>query len=173
MSIFFECKMKLVTYIFLTVSLLLSFAADAHKIKTAFSIILFNERTNNLEVVHRFYLHDAEEAVWELFDKNADIIADDKTQALFADYAIKKFELKDQSQNTLPLELLGFQNEGGYFWIYQELPLPKNLTQLNIKQDTLKDIWPEQYNVVNIEGLSQIYTLNFSDHDEWLDIPVN
>ena len=60
--------MKLVTYIFLTVSLLLSFAADAHKIKTAFSIILFNERTNNLEVVHRFYLHDAEEAVWELFD---------------------------------------------------------------------------------------------------------
>lgn len=164
--------MKIFTSLMLALCLAMSFTVSAHKIKTAFTIILFNERTSNLEVVHRFYLHDSEEAVWELFDKNADIIADKKTQNLFANYAINKFSLKDQNNQTLKLETLGFQNDGGYFWIYQEMPIPNNLTELKIKQDTLKDLWPEQYNVVNIEGLEQIYTLNFSDYDEWLKIKV-
>lgn len=164
--------MKIFTSLMLAFCLTMSFTASAHKIKTAFTIILFNERTSNLEVVHRFYLHDSEEAVWELFDKSADIIADEKTQSLFANYAINKFSLKDQNNQTLKLETLGFQNEGGYFWIYQEMPMPGDLTQLKIKQDALKDLWPEQYNVVNIEGLKQVYTLNFSDYDEWLSIQV-
>lgn len=164
--------MKLLTAIFIILTLFISNTAQAHKIKTAFSIILFNDRTENIEVVHRFYLHDAEEAVWELFDKKADIIGSEQTQAIFTEYVMKKFELKDQTGKSIPLETLGFQNEGGYFWVYQETPYNKDLTKLYIKQDALKDVWSQQYNVVNIEGLDEIYTLNFSDTDEWLSIPI-
>lgn len=164
--------MKLFNAIIFSLLLFSSHQASAHKIKTAFSIILFNDRTENIEVVHRFYLHDAEEAVWELFDKKADIIGSDKTQAIFTEYVTNKFELKNQTGKTIPLDTLGYQNDGGYFWVYQETPYQPDLTKMYIKQDSLKDIWSQQYNVVNIEGLDEVYTLNFSDSDEWLSISV-
>lgn len=164
--------MKLITALFISLLLAISSIAHAHKIKTAFSIVLFNDRTQNLEIVHRFYLHDAEEAVWKLFDKNVDIIGSDKTQSIFANYVVGHFALKDQTGADIQLDTLGFQNEGGYFWVYQETSLPSSLTQLYIRQDALKDVWSEQYNVVNIEGLDQVYSLNFSDRDEWLSVPI-
>lgn len=164
--------MKFLNAILITLALFVSTEVSAHKIKTAFTIILFNDRTEHIEVVHRFYLHDAEEAVWELFDKDADIIGSEKTQAIFTEYVMSKFALKDQDGHPIKLDTLGFQNEGGYFWVYQETPYKKDLTKLYIQQDALKDIWSEQYNVVNIEGLDQVYTLNFSDSDEWLSIPI-
>ncbi len=141
---------------------------NAHKLKTAFSIVLFNQRTNNLEVMHRFYLHDAEEAVWELIDKKADIIGDQDTQAQFTQYVINRFAMKDQTGKDIPLELVGFQNDAGFFWVYQEIKQPQDLTELHIKHDALRDIWDEQFNVVNIEGLEQIVTLSFSGSDTWL-----
>lgn len=153
-------------------SLIFAPSVNAHKIKTAFTIVLFNDRTDNLEVVHRFYLHDAEEAVWELFDKKADIIANEKTQQQFAEYVIGNFTMLDQNNTPIKLETIGYQNEGGYFWVYQEIKQPTDLTELKIRHNALKDIWTEQFNVVNIEGLDQIYTLNFSDQDEWIAINV-
>lgn len=164
--------MKYISAFLLSFFLLFASVSQAHKIKTAFSIVLFNERTGNLEAVHRFYLHDAEEAVWALFDKNADIIGNEKTQATFSKYVTAKFALKNQNGDDIKMNTLGFQNEGGYFWIYQETPMPKELTTLYIKQDALKDVWPEQFNVVNVEGLQQVYSLSFSDRDQWLSIKV-
>lgn len=165
--------MKLITTFLLSLFLFISPIAQAHKIKTAFTIVLFNDRTNNIEVVHRFYLHDAEEAVWELFDKNADIIASEQTQAIFALYVENKFALKDQNEQIIELETLGFQNEDGYFWVYQEAPIPAQLSKLSLKHEALKDVWSEQFNVVNVEGLAQIHTLHFSDNDSWLSININ
>lgn len=36
---------------------------QAHQIKAAITTVLFNQRTENIEVMHRFNLHDAEHAV--------------------------------------------------------------------------------------------------------------
>ncbi|NVK25443.1 MAG: hypothetical protein HWE10_10990 [Gammaproteobacteria bacterium] len=162
----------LIQSLLLIVVALISTDSLAHKMKAAFSIILFNERTNNLEAVHRFYLHDAEEAVWEMFDSNADIIGSEETQQKFADYVIKNFELKDQAGNPISLDTVGYQNDGGYFWVYQETPQPKGLTKLHIKQQALQDIWSQQFNVVNVEGLDKVYSLNFTSRDEWQSITL-
>lgn len=148
--------------------LLSSTTAFAHKLKNAFTIVLFNERSGYLEVMHRFYLHDAEEAVWELFDKDADIISDEQTQQLFSNYVVERFAIKDSQGKQLPLNLLGYQNDGGYFWIYQDLKLPNNISQIDIKHTALQDIWSEQFNVVNVEQDNKITTLSFSSSDRWL-----
>lgn len=140
----------------------------AHKLKNAFTVVLFNERTHNLEVMHRFYLHDAEEAVWEVIDKKADIIGSEDTQAKFAQYVVERFDLKDQNGIDIKLGLVGFQNDAGYFWVYQEIEQPKDLTQLHVRSSALRDIWDEQFNVVNIEGFGQVITLSFSGSDTWL-----
>lgn len=164
--------MKKLTALLLGLAMCFSHQVQAHKIKTAFSIILFNDRTRHIEVVHRYYLHDSEEAVWALFDKNADIIGSEETQATFAEYAVGQFAMKDQNGRDLPIATLGYQIEGGYFWVYQETPYQTGLTELYIKQSALKDVWSEQFNMVNIEGLDKVYSLNFSDRDEWLGIEI-
>ena len=139
--------------------------------KSAFSIVLFNERTGNIEIMHRFVLHDAEEGAWRLFDAKADIIADENTQAKFAAYVETMFEIKNQNNETLPLEMIGFQNDAGYFWVYQELKMPKeSFTQLKIRSDALREIWTEQYNVVNIEGNGAATSLHFSGSDTWQSV---
>jgi hypothetical protein len=140
--------------------------------KSAFTIVLFNERSGFLEVMHRFVLHDAEEAAWKLFDSKADIIADDKTQASFSDYAIKRFTIKDQNDKVLPLSLVGFQNDEGYFWVYQDMKLPSDVTSLNIRQDALRDIWSEQMNIVNVEAQGKTWSLTFSNSDEWRSVQL-
>ncbi len=41
--------------------------AAAHQQKIAITTVLFNPRTQNIEIMHRFNLHDAEHAVKALF----------------------------------------------------------------------------------------------------------
>ena len=41
----------------------LSLQLSAHEMKSAITKVLFNQRTGNIEVMHRFYVHDAEHAV--------------------------------------------------------------------------------------------------------------
>lgn len=149
---------------------------QAHKMKSAFTIVLFNERTNHIEVMHRFMLHDAEEAAWQLFDAKADIIADETTQAKFAAYVETKFEVQDNNGNVLPFSLVGYQNDAGYFWVYQELKIPQSIAGLRIRQDALREVWDEQFNIVNIEGRGPAKSLQFEGSEVWRTVslpPVN
>ncbi len=144
--------------------------------KSAFTIILFNERTSNIEVMHRFMLHDAEEAAWKLFDAKADIVADEQTQAKFTAYVEAQFEVKDQNNKTLPLELVGFQNDAGYFWVYQEIRIPKDIVELKIRHDSLREVWTEQFNIVNVEGRGPAKSVQFNGSDVWQTVtltPIN
>ena len=62
----------------------------AHQQKAAITKVLFNKNTGNLEVMHRFFLHDTEHAVQALFDRSADILNSEKTQQQFADYVVDR-----------------------------------------------------------------------------------
>lgn len=143
----------------------------AHQLKSAVTTILFNERTGNIEVMHRFVLHDAEHAVGELFNKSqADIHTDEETRALFAAYALESFNLASLQDEPIELEPVGYQVDGRDFWVYQETPIPTNLQGLAIRQKALQELWSEQQNLVNIEGKGEIKSLQFNAQDEWLTV---
>ena len=158
---------KYLTSLLVLLLLSCSFQLQAHKMKSAFTIVLFNERSGYLEVMHRIVLHDAEEAAWKLYGSDADIISDSETQEKVAQHAISQFKMKDQDGNELPLKLLGYQNDAGYFWVYQDMPLPKNVSKLRVQQKLFQQIWAEQINIVNIEGKGEVQSLTFSAHDGW------
>lgn len=163
---------SLIFILLLVSSVFYSGLCVAHKMKSAYTIVLFNERTGNLEVMHRFTLHDAEEAAWTLFDKGADIVAKEQTQAKFANYVEQQFGLKAQDNTPIPLTLVGYQNDAGYFWVYQETKIPENLTALKIKHNALREVWVEQINTVNIEGRGEVQSISFSDSDRWLQVSI-
>ena len=58
--------------------------AWTHQQKEAITRILFNPRTGNIEVMHRFLLHDAEHAVRQLRNGKADILGSESDREFFS-----------------------------------------------------------------------------------------
>ena len=140
----------------------------AHQLKAAETTVLFNKQSNQLEVMHRFYLHDTEHAVQHLFDKKADIIGSKETQHDFANYVATQFFIKDLANNTLALNDVGFEVDGKFFWVYQETKLPTDIAGLKLFNGALRELWPTQVNMVNIEGKGEVKTLYFTKSEDWL-----
>ncbi|MCV6627596.1 MAG: hypothetical protein OIF38_15970 [Cellvibrionaceae bacterium] len=166
--------------IFLRLLLLLIIAntAQAHQQKAGITTVLFNERSGQIEIAHRFYLHDAEHAVGHLFGGGADIYRDAKTQQHFVNYLQQKFQLSLDGQTAAPLKLLGHELEGKFIWVYQELPLPKQMPeQIALRQLALHEQWPDQLNTVNVEAMApsgkrrsgdqKALSLSFVRGDDW------
>ena len=147
-----------------------STTVQAHQIKAAITTVLFNPRTENIEVMHRFNLHDAEHAVKALFDKHADIMDDVKTQQQFADYVANHFAILNAAGESLKLADVGFEVEGKHFWVYQETAEPPVLEGIKIRHDALRDLWPKQVNTLNVEGKGDIKTLTFADSVNLLEV---
>jgi hypothetical protein len=145
----------------------------AHQQKMAITRVELNPRTNMLEVMHRFDLHDAEHAVSELFGKGADIIGSEKTQAQFADYVAERFGIYRPNNESLPVKLVGFETEGKHFWVYQETPKPDIVNGLQIVHNALRDIWFAQTNTVNVKMDDRIETLTFTENTEVLNVEFN
>ncbi|KGJ89484.1 hypothetical protein ND16A_2377 [Thalassotalea sp. ND16A] len=168
----------------LILALMVSSNAVAHQQKEAYSTILFNDHSGNIEVSHRFYLHDAEHALVKLFNKHADLIASEQTQIEFAEYIQSKFRLLDDKQQLLPLGSVGFEVEGKFFWVYQEIKQPQQLTAVYIKMAALQDVWPGQVNQINVEhtfkdssqqnGLGKkARSVRINEDDDWQKIIID
>ncbi|WP_299073363.1 DUF6702 family protein [uncultured Paraglaciecola sp.] len=147
-----------------------AFSVSAHQQKTAISTVLFNPRTENIEIMHRFRVHDAEHAVKEIFGKDADIIGSQKTQQQFGDYVHQRFSLLDSNNKALPLKRVGVEIDGQFFWVYQETTQPTQLSNMKIRHNALRDLWPEQINTINVEGKGKLQTLTFTDSVELLKL---
>lgn len=146
--------------------LAMTLPALGHEQKAALTRVLFNETSGNLEVMHRLYLHDAEHAARLVFNESVDIIASVESRELFASYVCNRFAItgadEDGTSVPLPLEYVGQELEGRFVWVYQEIPLPADLAELDVFSSVLVDVWPDQSNLINIERDGQIYSLSLS-----------
>lgn len=150
---------------------LVSSTGWAHQLHTASTTVAYNPRSGNIEVMHRFFLHDAEHAVKQLFDANADMHSNPVTPTQFADYAAQQFGLETLSGEALVLATVGFQIDGRDFWVYQEAAKPAELTGLRIRQPVLQEIWSVQRNLVNVEGFGgPRQSVTFGRDDNWLAV---
>ncbi|MDJ0839326.1 MAG: hypothetical protein QNK37_22600 [Acidobacteriota bacterium] len=152
------------------IMLLVCAPALAHQKKEAITRVIFNERTGSIEVIHRFLLHDAEHAVKQIFGGKADIIGSKQTQKDFSKYIMDRFKMADAAGKELTLQTVGYEVEGKHIWVYQETPIRKGLEGLQIIHNALRDIWPKQVNLVNIERKKKIQSLLFTGRTGVLDV---
>jgi len=150
--------------------LLVGSMALAHQQQAALTRVLFNARSGNLEVMHRFVLHDAEHAVRALFEPEADLLASAAAREQFAGYVQERFSLLGSAGNPLPLQYVGQEIDGPFLWVYQEMPIPAELSSLGVIHDALRELWPQQNNLVNIERDGRVQTLNFNGSTAWLSV---
>lgn len=149
---------------------LCSFSVVAHQQRTAFIEVLYNQRSEQIEVSHRFELHDAEHAVGQLFGGGADILDSDQTQLAFYQYATQSFSISRADGTELRLENLGFEIEGKYFWVYQIAPIEPELTTLKLSSTALQELWPDQANWVNVKRNGVVETAVFEGSQNQIQI---
>jgi hypothetical protein len=164
---------KFLFTLLLTLSGLLS-VSNAHQQKEAYITLLFNERTGNLEVSHRFLLHDAEHGLAVILKGAGDLSVDEQTQQQFANYVQHNFALQDATSTALELITVGHEVDGKYFWVYQERSIPKT-SELKLKHAALHELWPSQTNHINIEkdGWVKSVRLQKNDDKRWHSISVD
>lgn len=150
--------------------LLLALPTAAHQQKESITRVLFNPRTGNIEVMHRFLLHDAEHASRELLGESADLIGNPADRDRFEDYVHQRFSLADQDGAPIALTPVGNEIENRFLWIYAEAPVPEGLTALTLSHDALRDLWPDQVNLVNIERDRDIQSALFDGGSDELTI---
>lgn len=156
----------------LTLSSMLG-VSHAHQQKEAYITLLFNERTSNIEVSHRFLLHDAEHGLALILKGAGDLTSDEITQQRFADYVQQNFSLRNADDKALSLTTVGHEVEGKYFWVYQELNIPAT-NQLKLKHTALHELWPTQTNHINVEkdGWVKSVRLQKIDGSRWHSINI-
>ncbi len=137
--------------VWLLTALLLAAPLHAHQQKEAITRVLFNARTGNIEVMHRFLLHDAEHATRALFGKAFDLLSNAEDRDRFEAYVHDRFAMADQEGADLALTPVGNEIEDQFIWVYAECPIPEGLTSLTLSHNALRDLWPEQVNLVNVE----------------------
>ena len=148
----------------------------AHEQKTAVTRILFNDSTGNIEVMHRFFIHDAEHAAGVVFGKAQNLMESADSRKLFSNYVMNRFAIaaEDSRGETaeLNLQYVGEEIEGQFLWVYQEAKQLQDLNALSVVHVALRDVWPDQANLVNVEKDGQIYSLSFADSAESLRVEL-
>jgi len=145
----------------LMLAIVLAWPVWAHQQKESITRVLFNPRTGNIEVMHRFLLHDLEHASDKLFGEPADLLRNAQDRDRFQTYVHDHFTLTDQDGSTIPLAPVGHEIEGRFLWVYAEAAIPEQLSSLTIAHGALLDVWPEQTNLVNVERADDVRSALF------------
>ena len=157
--------------------LLLMSTGEAHQQKNAVTRILFNENTGNIEVMHRFFIHDAEHAAGLIFGERQMLAESRESRELFSSYVINRFSIeasfREGNSEVLGLSYVGEEVDGQFLWVYQEVPAQDDITAFTIVNLTLRDVWSDQSNLVNIERDGRIYSLTFDGSAEVLTVKLD
>jgi hypothetical protein len=155
-----------------TLFLLVVTQAGAHQQKEAITRVLFNPRTSNIEVMHRFLLHDAEHAVKKLRNSDADILGSETDREFFSEYVHANFTMADQDGRHLLLSPVGNEIEGRFLWVYSETPIPQDVESLTLSHSALLDLWSQQVNLVNVERDGKVRSATFMQGSRELTIEL-
>jgi len=134
--------------------------------------IRYNRTTDSTEIVHRLHVHDAATGLAEILQDPQFTLGTLEAQARFALYVEQQFTIRDQATDVaLTLVLVGADLEGDQVLVFQEtsgaLPF-----WLSVRNDVLRDVYPDQVNKVNVMLDTGVRTLVFAGDDEWKDLQL-
>jgi hypothetical protein len=154
----------------------LAASAWAHRMPLGMTTVAYNPNTDSTEIVHRLHRHDAEEAMAQVMTEPGVDLTQLAVQARLALYTEAHFQIarvvNGLTGDPLPLKLVGAELEGDYVLVYQELPgrLPSWVT---VRNDILRDLYPQQVNRVNITTDSGVKVLVFQRDDSWKPLQLD
>lgn len=139
--------------------------AVAHRAPGSLSTVEYNPSNNTTEIVHRLHSHDAELGAGTMLEQPDLSVLTLEGRAWIALYVEERFQIESE-EGPLPLSLVGAELAADYVLVYQEMRgrLPG---VIDVRNDILRDAFPEQINQVNIDTHGRVRSLMFSNSDEW------
>jgi hypothetical protein len=131
----------------------------AHQQKAALTTVRYNPRSDEIEIAHRFYLHDAEHAAQEVTGAETILRSDTARQWAFARYVHEAFRLSTAEGQPLEKALVGVEVDGSLLWIYETLPGNQGEAIAQVRHEALLSLWPSQENWVNFYDSDGVRTL--------------
>ncbi|AMX02558.1 DUF6702 family protein [Microbulbifer thermotolerans] len=139
-------KIPFSSFIFLVITMAFSLNAQAHRYHFGLTELSVNERTQMLEVSHRFFVADMQRAL--SLKANKDL---KDAQAQIEEYVNSRFQMRDKKGTVLKPTWVGMEADVHNIWIYQEIPLADiQGNQLTVRQSMLMDIERDQVNTLNV-----------------------
>ena len=100
-----------------------------------------------------------------------------ESRELFSSYVINRFSIeasfREGNSEVLGLSYVGEEVDGQFLWVYQEIPAQDDIMAFTIVNLTLRDVWSDQSNLVNIERDGRIYSLTFDGSAEVLTVKLD
>lgn len=134
------------------------------------STIKLNAQSGNVEIIHRLHSHDAELGIITAVGDRTLTLDKLVGRAQLALYVEERFVVARLTSEgvgaPLDLELIGAEVDGEFVLVYQEFrgDFPERFA---IRNDILRDVFPEQINQVNIAVTGEVRSLVFQGDDDW------
>ncbi|WP_444913170.1 DUF6702 family protein [Microbulbifer sp. PAAF003] len=147
----------LLSFLVIVTTSVFSFQASAHRYHFGLTNLSVNERTQTLEVSHRFFVADIEKALSISASKELN-----EAQRQMESYVNSRFQISQENGEVVKLNWVGMEADVHDIWIYQEVPMVDiSSKKLNVKQSMLMEIERDQVNTLNVNNGrgTQSYTL--------------
>ena len=140
-------------------------STEAHRAPGSLSTIEYNPRTGNTEIVPRLHSHDAELGIGTMLEMPDLSVLSIEGRAWIALYVEEHFQIESE-EGPVRLSMVGADLAADYVLVYQEVSgrLPD---VIRVRDDILRDAFPEQINQVNIDTGETVRSLVFAADDEW------
>lgn len=124
-------------------------AVLAHREQTILTTMTCNERTQLTEIVHRTYAHDVEHTLGNRLQV-AGGLDNLQVKARASLEFSNGFVLWDAQGEKIPLQLIGAELDGEFFYIYQETDCSIMDEPLSVRHEMLRNYWPDMINQLNV-----------------------
>lgn len=125
--------------------------STAHKYYATLSLIDYNPRSSNFEIVHRFFVHDVEEVLSSKAGEEVFWDNPDKMEPMLKALLASEFSFVIDGLEKSEPEYIGFEVEGELMFIYQTVAYQgERPSGFSVASSMLMGFYDDQVNTVNL-----------------------
>lgn len=145
--------------------LILSTFLVVHPFHVSVSDVNYNRETGTVEITHKIFLDDLENALNRSSESKVDIIksaAKSELNDRLVNYLNNHFSINIDGEK-IPLDFIGSEIQADAIWIYQESPAIKGFSEISVKNTVLFEMFEDQTNLVHIKNGKSTKSLRLYD----------
>ena len=144
-------------------ALALPLPALPHRLRYGLTSVVWNARTDVLEITHRLHVHDVLRALVEHYDLRNPDLTDVRTLAQATLYTSSRFALIGEGIGRLTN--VGAELAGEFVLIFQEAAVVSLPNRVRVRARMLMELFPDQRNQVNLHVNGVSRTVVFGQED--------
>ena len=132
-----------------------------HPLHLSISELVLNQKNGNLEISHRIFVDDLQDALKERTGIVLDLTKPKDAQLaqeMVGDYLQQHFRLQLNGKAVRP-NYLGYEVEEDAIWAYMEVPKVRKISDVNVQNTLFFKRFTDQLNLVNVKVGDKLQSL--------------